>query len=133
MEPELSVGSVALTSPTQPQAIDKGDIISFYSPLNGQLTSHRVVDITASSSLQFRTKGDSNEDVDPFTVPEENIVGKVLFDLPFLGYVTHFARTRLGFILMIGVPGALIIAHEMLKIWRVLTIEEKRKASTEAG
>ena len=124
MEPELKVGGVVVTRTTQAQQIKVGDVITFYSPLNKKLTSHRVIAVEDGSSLQFQTKGDANEDADPFIVPSENVVGEVCFDIPYFGYATQFIKTPLGFLLTLCLPGLIIIIKEMRNVWRVITEEE---------
>ena len=124
MEPELKVGGVVLTRPVEPEEIKVGDILTFYSPLSEQLTSHRVIAADQGSSLHFSTKGDANEDADPFTLPPENVVGKVCFHIPYLGYVAQFVKTPLGFLLTLCLPGLIIIVMELRNIWRVLTQED---------
>lgn len=127
MAPELKVGSVAITRPVESQDIRVGDIITFYSPLDGELTSHRVVGVEEGSSLYFQTKGDANGDADSFVVPAENVVGKVWFHLPYFGYVVQFLKSPSGFILTVCIPGLIIIALEIRNIWRVLDEEEIKK------
>jgi len=123
MEPELTVGGVVITRPVDVEAIKAGDIITFYSPLSEQLTSHRLIAVEHGSSFRFRTKGDANEDADPFTVPAENVVGKVCFHIPYLGYATQFVKTLLGFLLTLCLPGVIILVMELRNIWIVLTKE----------
>lgn len=36
----------------------------------------------------FVTKGDSNRDADPGVVQESQVMGKVVMDIPFLGWLT---------------------------------------------
>jgi signal peptidase len=127
MEPELKVGSVAITRPVEAQDIRVGDIITFHSPLDGKLTSHRVVGVEEGSSFHFQTKGDAAEDGDSFVVPAQNVVGKVCFHLPYFGYVVQFLKSPLGFILTVCIPGLIIIALEVRNIWRVLDEEEIKK------
>jgi len=124
MEPQLKVGGVVITRPVQAEDIKVGEIITFYSPLSEKLTSHRVIAVEDGSSFDFRTKGDANEDADPFIVPAQNVVGKVCFHIPYLGYVAQFVKTRLGLLLTLCLPGLIIIVMEMRNIWRVLTEEE---------
>ena len=124
MEPELGVGSLAVTCPVAPQEIEPGHIISFYSPLNGDLTSHRVIEVDRSSLYYFRTKGDANEDADPFVVLPDRVVGRVSFHVPFLGYIVQFVKSPMGLALTLFVPGLIIIAMEVRSIWRTLTEEE---------
>ncbi len=127
MEPELKVGGLVVTRPMAPEEMGVGDIITFYSPLNKKLTSHRVVAVEEGSSLYFRTNGDANEDADLATVPAQNVVGKVCFHLPYFGYATQFIKTPLGLLLTLCLPGLVIIGMEMRNIWQVLTEGEIEK------
>jgi signal peptidase len=124
MEPELKVGGVVVTRPVEAEEIRIGDIITFHSPLNEKMTSHKVIAVEKGSPFYFRTKGDANEDSDSFEVPAQNVVGKICFHIPYLGYATHFIKTPLGLLLTLCLPGLVIIAMELRNIWRVLTEEE---------
>ena len=120
MEPKLKVGSVVVTRPVKAEDIKVGDIITFYSPLKERLTSHRVIAVEQGSSFDFRTKGDASEDADPFLISAQNVVGKVCFDIPWVGYVTQFVKTPVGLLLVICIPGMVVIVTEIRSIWRVL-------------
>ena len=124
MEPELKVGSVVVTRPVTAEEIKAGDVITFYPPTSGQLTSHRVIAVDDGSAFHFQTKGDANENADPFIVPAENVEGKVCFHLPYFGYAAQFIKTPLGILLTLCLPGLVIIALETRNIWRVI-IEER--------
>ena len=127
MEPELRVGGLVVTRPADAEKIRVGDIITFYHPLSGELTSHRVIGVEEGSSFHFRTKGDATEDDDSFVVPAQNVVGRVCFDIPYFGYFIQFLKTPLGSILTVCIPGLIIIALEVRNIWRVLDEEEIKK------
>jgi signal peptidase len=124
MEPELNVGGVLVTKPATAETIKAGDIITFHSPLNNEVTSHRVIAIQNSISLRFQTKGDANRNADPYFVTAANLVGKGCFHLPYFGYVAQFIKTKQGFLLVICLPGLAVIIMEMIKIWRVLARRE---------
>lgn len=124
MEPELKVGSVVITRPVKPEEIKPGDVVTFYSPLNGQLTSHRVVAVEQGSELRIVTKGDANGQVDPFVLPPESVVGKVCLAVPYFGYFALFVKTPLGLLLAFCLPGLVIIVLELRNLWRVLNGEE---------
>ena len=98
-----------------------GDIITFNSPLSGKLTSHRVVDIEPTAPLRFWTKGDTNEEVDPFIVTQENLAGRVFLHIPYFGYVTKFLKSFMGLVLTLCVPALIIIILEFRNIWRACT------------
>jgi signal peptidase len=127
MEPELKVGGVVVTRPVEAEDIKVGDIITFHSPLNEELISHRVIAVGDEASLHFQTKGDVNEDADPFVVPAQNVVGKVCLHIPYFGYVTQFVKTPLGLLLTLCLPGLVIIVMEMRNIWRALNAEQVEK------
>ena len=127
MEPELKVGGVVVTRPVEAEDIKVGDIITFHSPLNEELISHRVIAVGDEASLHFQTKGDVNEDADPFVVPAQNVVGKVCLHIPYFGYVTQFVKTPLGLLLTLCLPGLVIIVMEMRNIWRALNAEQAEK------
>ena len=112
MEPALPVGCVEVTRPVRLETIKTGDIITFRSPTNGELMSHRVIAVEDGESLQFRIKGDANEDSDPFAVPAENVVGRVWFRISHVGYVVEYLKTPIGFILL-GICGMVLILAEM--------------------
>ena len=133
MEPHLKVGGLAITRTVDKEDIKVGDTITFYSPLNKKLTSHRVISITKDPILLFQTKGDVNEDPDPFLVPTRNVVGIVCYHIPYLGYVAQFIKSRLGFLLIVCLPGLIIIGMELKNIWRVLSEETARKRDIKVG
>lgn len=95
MAPALNVGDVVITAPTDIRDIKVNDVISFRSPSNGVLICHRVIYINESAGYLL-TKGDANEDPDWFTVPFGNVVGKVVGQIPFLGYVISFLSSLYG-------------------------------------
>jgi signal peptidase len=117
MEPAIPVGSVVVIKPVDPESLREGDIICF--ELSGPTTTitHRIINITEEG---FITKGDANEDPDQWIVRRENIVGKALFTIPFMGYLVHFVRTPMGFILLIVIPASLIIIMEIRNIVKEL-------------
>ena len=124
MEPVLNVGGVVVVKPVQPSDISAGDIISFHS--GETLITHRVTDAVSNrGELYFVTKGDANEEPDILPVPAENVVGNVIFDAPYLGYLSAFVKTRLGLILTIFLPGALIIALELRSMWHIVFRRDK--------
>lgn len=127
MEPGLKVGSVVITRPLDIKSVNKGDIITFRSPLNGELITHRIISLESSPSVILRTKGDANEHADPFVVSSESLVGRVCFSVPYLGYIARFVKSRLGLLFTLYLPGLAIVLVEAKGIWRALAEEESAK------
>lgn len=112
MEPTIPAGSVVVIKPVDPNKLQRDEIICFKrSEL--QLITHRIIDITDEG---FRTKGDANKVPDNSIVEKKDIIGKVIFTIPYLGYLNYFVNTPLGFTLLIILPATLIIAGELRTI-----------------
>jgi len=117
MEPTIPTGSLVIVKPMQSYGI--GDVITFGADTKTEIpTTHRIIgyESDAEGRSVFRTKGDANEDQDANPVPRGEVIGKVVFHLPYVGFVLDFARQPLGFALLIGVPAALVIVEEVLTI-----------------
>ncbi|GAF95081.1 unnamed protein product, partial [marine sediment metagenome] len=54
-----------------------------------------------------------------------NLVGRVWFSLPLVGYMVAFIRTPVGYLVLIGLPALLIILSEWMEIIR--SIREDRR------
>ena len=130
MEPELKAGSLVITRPVEPQEIVVGDIIVF-SPngvtLGENEVTHRVIGIGHSSPLYFETKGDANDNPDPFIVPARNLVGRICFKAHYVGYFIGFLRTPWGFLLGLVIPGLILITMYITSIQRMLRKNREEK------
>jgi signal peptidase len=126
MTPEVNPGDIIASSYIAPEKIKINDVITFvYEDNPENCITHRVINITnENGNLTFQTKGDANEDPDINTVKSTEIVGKVVFVIPYLGYLTHFAKSPLGFIVLIIIPGSLIIVGET---WSIIKRTEKKE------
>ncbi|OGZ22955.1 MAG: signal peptidase I, partial [Candidatus Nealsonbacteria bacterium RIFCSPLOWO2_01_FULL_41_9] len=106
-----------------------GDVITFgpYSKTKAP-TSHRIFDIkVVNGQPVYITKGDVNNAPDTREIKKSDILGKVLFSAPYLGYAVDFAKKPLGFALIIIVPAAVIIFDEAKKI--IYEVKKKNKIS----
>jgi len=129
MAPAIKMGSVVAVKPAEDYKI--GDIITFgpYSRTKSP-TTHRIYDIkVVNGQPRYITKGDANNAPDTREVAKKEIIGKVLFSVPYLGYAVAFAKKPLGFALIIIVPAAVIISDEVKKIYN----EIKKKKNYAKG
>ena len=112
MEPTIPIGSVVLAGKGDTD-IHAGDIIAFH---KGDISvTHRVSGIDEDGN--FITKGDANETKDSAPVAREQVIGKCLYTIPFLGYVASYLRTPAGIAVFIG----------MIAIYLVITVYQKNK------
>ena len=111
MEPSLHKGSVAVTSPTSPRALRIGDIIAWRASPENSPVLHRIVDIkNVDGQLSFVTQGDENGTPDPTPVTLAGPGDRVVYGVPYAGYVLDFAKSTTGRLLLIGAPLALLVA-----------------------
>ena len=123
MAPAIKMGSVVVVKPPSAgsgQAADYkiGDVITFgpYSKTKAP-TTHRIYEIkVVDGQPVYITKGDANNAPDAREIKKTDIVGKVLFSVPYVGYAVEFAKQPLGFGLIIIVPAAVIIIDEIKNI-----------------
>jgi signal peptidase len=127
MEPAIPVGSIVVIKPANSDTLKIGDIICFKVETESPTTvTHRIINITSQG---FITKGDANEDPDQWIVKKENVIGKVIATIPYIGYLGYFVRTPIGFILLIIIPATLIILMEIKNIIK----EIKQKQTLKEG
>lgn len=126
MAPAIKMGSIVMVKPMDEYNI--GDVISFGEVTRTKApTTHRIYDIkVVEGKPYYITKGDANNTPDQREIPEREVIGKVLFNVPYFGYVVDFAKKPLGFALIIIVPAAIIIFDEIKKIF-----SEVKKKKTE--
>jgi len=66
-----------------------------------------VLSVDGSTLL---TKGDAVEDADPWPVSLSDIRGIYLLKIPYIGYVSNFIRTKLGWLVVVIIPAAVLVA-----------------------
>jgi len=124
MEPSIKIGSLVIAKPADNYKI--GDVITFQKKTDLESTTHRIEEIrVAGGKALYTTKGDINNASDRTEVSEDDIIGKVLFDVPYLGYVVNFIQKPIGFLLMIIIPAIIIIGDEIRKIYN--EVKKKKK------
>jgi len=129
MEPFIKTGGIVVIAPSSDYKV--GDVITFGKDTKTQIpTTHRIVQIDGTGDNRiFTTKGDANDAPDPTTTRFSDIEGKLLFTVPYLGYILDFAKRPIGFALLVGVPALIIIFDEIGKIIKeIKNIRRKKKA-----
>ena len=107
MRPALNLGDLIITSPPNELLIGEvgtGKIITY--EYQSELVTHRVQSVEGQTLV---TKGDAVEDPDPWTVSLSDIRGIYLFKVPYVGYVTSFVQSKLGWFLMIIIPAMCLV------------------------
>ena len=134
MEPSIATGSLVITRTADEYQV--GDVVTVKAERGKGTITHRIVEVlNQENSIEpwFQLKGDANEENDSEPIPHRRIIGKVVWQVPYLGRLVGFAQTQMGFIFLIVIPATLIaynelmtIKKEVIKIWK----NKKKKKST---
>lgn len=96
MEPSVPVGSIVYSREADPAQIEVGEIIVFIDPSRSTAPiTHRVVENDPDRGYII-TKGDANAHNDVNPVTYDNVIGKAVFHLPFVGYLASPFATVMG-------------------------------------
>ena len=88
MRPALDVGDIVIISEVPIDEIKEGDIIQ-YRTENIPIV-HRVYDVSGTNV--FLTKGDDNDKPDSDSILAEQIMGKVIFTIPKIGWISIYVK-----------------------------------------
>lgn len=101
MEPNYPVGSMVYVKEAPMDSIEVDDVIS-YRISSDTVVTHRVVAVDRDLK-QFTTKGDANATEDGAPVSYDNVVGKARLVIPYLGFISIYAKTPIGIAVICGV------------------------------
>lgn len=133
MEPGIHTGSVIFDKPgVDAKSLKAGDVITFKAADDPKtLITHRIIEVEIQDGAPaFRTKGDANNAPDSGFVRASNVVAQYSnITIPYLGYYLNFMKSKMGIILLVIVPGALLILVTMIGLFReILKLENNNKA-----
>ena len=132
MDPEIQSGDLIFCHTVEAEAVQVGDIISFYDPMgNGStVVTHRVMEIKdEDNELSFITKGDNNNTEDQMPVQAEDVIGLYKSRIAGAGNIAMFMQTTPGLIVCVIVPMILLIGWDVL---RRKKYEKARQQDTDA-
>ena len=126
MEPTFSKGSLIIIDlKTNYQT---GDIVTFRlndNPDQNPITHRIFKTIDQNGQTLFATKGDANTVVDNQLINKSEIIGKVIYQIPYLGMFIYTAQTAVGSIFYIILPTSLILFIEIKNIIKTLKRSKK--------
>jgi len=120
MEPNIGVGAIAYVAETDASELEVGDVVT-YNIGDGTYVTHRIVEIDSDNQCLV-TKGDANDVADSNPVTFEQIVGRVNFHVPLLGYISIYIKTPLG---IAGICGVVFIMVLLTFLPDVFSEEKK--------
>lgn len=118
------VGSLVLVRPTPVSSVKVGTIVAVRPGGAVLPTLHRVVALDRTAEgVVARTKGDANTVEDPDPRVLHGSVPTPTHVVPWIGYLVGATRTWTGWLLLILLPGAIVLAILLRSIWATRTNE----------
>ena len=110
MEPNYHVGSLVYVKSVDYKELEVGDPIT-YMVSQDTIVTHRIIEILVDEedpdTLRYFTKGDANDVADGVSIHYKNIIGKPVFSIPYLGYVSSFIQHPPG--MYVAIAGAAVL------------------------
>ncbi|MBQ7595933.1 MAG: signal peptidase I [Clostridia bacterium] len=102
MEQTIPQGSLVFARKIKFTEVRTGDVITFTNDNKNDYFTHRVVEIDAENQMLI-TKGDANEQNDPYPTSFYYAVGRVDFSIPYVGYAVGFINSTIGKVIVAAV------------------------------
>lgn len=122
MSPEIPTASLVLAKEIPFEKLEVGDVVT-YMVAEDQTVTHRITSIDKEKK-KITTKGDANDQEDSKPVSYENVIGKVIFHLPYLGYLMVLTNSK-GSVFFIAGIGIMLFALNFL-------LEDEKKVPSAA-
>lgn len=127
MEPTYHVGSLIYVKSVDYKDLKVGDPIT-YMVSQDTVVTHRIIEVLVDEedpeTIRYFTKGDANDVPDGSSVHYKNIIGKPVFSIPKLGYLSNYIQNPPGTYVAIA-GGALLIMLVFLP--DIFTEDDKEK------
>ena len=112
MEPTYHVGSLIYVKEVDYKELKVGDPIT-YMVSEDTIVTHRIIEVLVDEAepdtIRYFTKGDANNAADGSSVHYKNIIGKPVFSIPYLGYVSHYIQNPPGMYVAISATAVLLL------------------------
>ena len=127
MEPKLNIGDIVIIKKVEENELQENDIISFRS--GESVITHRInkIIIEDTGKIKYETKGDNNNTADRTFVKFEDIEGKQINKIPYIGNVTLLLKNKIIIIIILLVM-YIVYWHNMNIENRKMLRREKRIA-----
>ena len=111
MSPTYPAGAIVYVRKVEPLDLKVRDVIT-YKKEDGTVVTHRIIEILEDennpSAVRFRVQGDANNTPDGDPVDGSDVLGKVSFGIPLLGYVANFIQSPYGSVYTIAIGLGLV-------------------------
>lgn len=112
MRPVYDVGSLIYVKSVDYKTLQVGDDIT-YMISDDTVVTHRIIEVLVDeddpNTIRYFTQGVANDVPDGTSVHYKNIIGKPVFSIPYLGYVSNYIQNPPGMYVAIAAGAILIL------------------------
>ncbi len=120
MEPIYHVGSLIYVKKVDPLTLKEEDPVT-YRAESGKIVTHKIIEVVYDQNdpnvRYFRTQGEANNIPDGGARRMEDIIGKPVFTIPYMGYFAYFVQNPPGTYFAIAFCLVLIIVMILPELW----------------
>ena len=118
MNPKLKNGYLIAIDRNIKDKYEIGDIVSFVNNENKAIITHEIVDVAeVDGEIRYSTKGINNTNIDDDYVVNKQIIGEYKgFKIPVIGYISIFASTNIGYLLLVIIPLGIVFVLLMIEL-----------------
>ncbi len=133
MTPVINVYDVVINiREDKPENIKVGDIITYVSKSStseGMTITHRVIDVIElpDGGYEYQTQGDNNSEPDSLYVGYDQILGKEILIIPYLGRIQFLIANQKGWLFLLLIPVSIYTFIEIYKLFNLFGIKKKVK------
>lgn len=99
MEPTIKNGDVIIIKKIPEEKLEDGDIITFKQ--NADIITHRISKIEEENGKKYITKGDNNNLEDSAKITYQEIKGKKIITIPYLGKIMNILENKIVFLIIL--------------------------------
>jgi len=116
MEPMVPMGAAAVMEPYEQGGPAVGDVVAIRVGPTSALFTHRVIrTLSLNGEPYIETKGDANPDPDPATTPARAALGRVVWAVPYAGYLLALLSAPAGALFVLGLGMTLLVLAFLLE------------------
>jgi signal peptidase len=125
MEPYLPLGSAVVAVPVAAEDLRVEQVVSVRVGPRKAVFTHRIIRIVErEDGLWLATQGDANPEPDPSLIPASAVVGRVDWQVPYLGYLVTLLSSISGVAFVVSLSGFLLAGA-----WLLETLEDDQRAA----
>jgi len=113
MAMEFLTNAAVFVRPVDFEKLQAGDVVTF-TLSDGSLVTHRIIEIDGENRRIY-TKGDNSPSPDPEPTDADQIVGRMLFSLPYFGFLANkIASDRMTVIYILAALAAVLLTVRVI-------------------